>query len=380
MNTAAGAATEKTPAERISAYHAYRAELERRALEEGRDLAHEAEQAFTNYGIVTADKIAEEDVSLLSDRPPLVENAVNLIEGNPDTGKSLVALDLVAAISAGRAFPFGGRARGTPRNVLFLTAEDSLSTTVVKRLRAAKADLSRVLVQESAGAELLLPDAIEPLRLLVQRKGIGLVVLDPLNGYLDASQIDVNKEQQVRQALRPLRDFAEGEGVTVIGLRHLNKASDKPAMYRGGGSIALTAVARSTLLVARHPEDPALRVVISQKCNLVPDETKRPIAFRIGQDESRRPRVEWLTEEIDIDADELLAPRKPGPTADTFEQAKRFLADTLANGPKRRRDVVDSARKVNLSDSSIERAMRALRVVSSPDGKERVWSLSTGGS
>jgi hypothetical protein len=128
------------------------------------------------------------------------------------------------------------------------------------------------------------------LRHLVRRRRIGLIVMDPLNGYLDASEIDVNKEQEVRQALKPVRDFAEGAGVTIIGLRHLNKASDKPAMYRGGGSIALTAVARSTLLVARHPDDPALRVVVVQKCNLVPDLAKRPIGFRIGQDGQGRPR------------------------------------------------------------------------------------------
>lgn len=326
------------------------------------------------FGIVSADKIEEEDVRLLSERPPIIENAVNLIEGNPDCGKTLIALDLVACVSAGRRFPFGG-GEAKPRNVLFLTAEDSLSTTIVKRLRAARADLSRVLVQKPTGAELLLPAALEPLRHLVRRKEIGLVVLDPLNGYLDAAKIDVNKEQQVRQALRPLRDFAENEGVTVIGLRHLNKASDKPALYRGGGSIALTAVARSTLLVARHPEDPALRVVISQKCNVVPDDMKRPIAFRIGQDEHRRPRVEWLAEDIDINADELLAPAKPGPKPDTLEQAKRYLADLLANGPKPKRDVMESAEKVRLSERAIERAADALQVVREPHGKERLWRL-----
>jgi hypothetical protein len=334
-----------------------------------------ARECIQRFGIVAADTIAEEDVTFLSDRPPLVENAVNLVEGNPDVGKSLVVLDLLACLSAGRAFPFGRGVARDPRRVLFLTAEDSLSTTIVKRLRAADADLSQILVQQPTGSELLLPDALEPLRLVVRNQGISVVVMDPLNGYLDASQVDVNKEQQVRQALRPLRDFAEGEGVTVIGLRHLNKASDKPALYRGGGSIALTAVARSTLLVARHPEDPALRVVISQKCNLVPDGVKRPIAFRIGQDGRGRPRIEWLEEEIDIDADELLAPRKPGPKADTLETAKRYIRDHLADGPKPRAIVVDGARKAGLSDSSVDRAQRELGVVSTPQGKERVWSL-----
>ena len=331
--------------------------------------------ASVAFGIVSADTIPEEDVTFLSDRPPIVEDAVNLIEGNPDTGKSLVVLDFLACHTVGRRFPFGAGPRFTPRNILFLTAEDDLATTVVKRAGAAGADLKRMFVQQPSGAELLFPGALEALRAIVQQKGIGIVVFDPLNAYLDASEIDVNNEQQVRQALQPLRNFAKQERVTVIGLRHLNKAADKPAMYRGGGSIALTAVARSTLLVARHPDDPALRVVVVQKCNLIPDENRRPIAFRIGQDERRRPRVEWLEEAPDIDADELLAPRKPGPRPDAIERARAYLRDHLASGPKLRGDVMSSAQGVNLSESTVDRAAESLRVVKGWQGKERTWSL-----
>lgn len=341
--------------------------------------AIEAENASRTFGIVTADTIAEEDVSFLSERPAIIENTVNLVEGNPDTGKTLVVLDVAACVTAGRRFPFRS-ARIRPRNVLFLTCEDSLSTTIVKRLRAADADLARVLVQKPTKAELLLPGALDSLRPIVRHKGIGLLVLDPLNGYLDASEIDVNKEQEVRQALRPVRNFAEEEGVTVIALRHLNKASDKPAMYRGGGSIALTAVARSTLLVARHPEDPALRVVVVQKCNELPDSNRVPIAFRIGQDRHGRPRVEWLPDAVEIDADELLGPRKPGPKPDTLDNAKRYLRDHLADGPKKRSDVLHGALRVRLDEKVMERAARDLGCLSVPNPdnrKERMWSLPT---
>ena len=36
-----------------------------------------------------------------------------------------------------------------------------------------------------------------------------------------------------------------------------------------------------------------------------------------------------MTEDVQIDADELLGPRKPGPKADTLERAKTYLRDYL---------------------------------------------------
>ena len=156
-----------------------------------------------------------------------------------------------------------------------------------------------------------------------------LVVLDPLNGYLDASRINVNSEQDVRQAPQPSRALAKQEGIAIIGLRHLNKASDKPALHRGAGSIALTAVARSVLLVARHPDDPGLRVLLSQKCNLIEDSKKPTLGFRIAKRDDGGPHLEWLPDPVQIDAEELLSPRKPGPTPDTLEKAKSYLRDHL---------------------------------------------------
>jgi RecA-family ATPase len=219
------------------------------------------------YGIVAASTIAEEPTEWEWEGY-LVRGALNLIEGNPETGKTLFVLTALANLSSGRPLPFGPADPKRQRRVLFLTAEDSVAKTVIGRLKAAGANLENVLVQKERASDLVFAGAgIDDLREIVRGARIGMIVLDPLNAYLDG--VDINKEMEVRGALRPMRDFAEDENVTLVGLRHLNKATDKPALYRGGGSIALTAVARSTLLVAKHPEDSDLRVVISQKCNLI---------------------------------------------------------------------------------------------------------------
>lgn len=337
------------------------------------------EQAAATYGIVRASTIAEAPTSWLWEGFfPWGE--LSIMEGDPDVGKTTVLLNVIAAVTTGTPLPYGPSDPDTSAPALYFTSEDSIAKTIVPRLKAAGADLERVYVQQPKSAELLLPGAVDSLRAIVRQTGARIVALDPFNAFLDANEVNVNREQEVRHALRPLRDLAEDEGLVIIGQRHLNKATDKPSLYRGGGSIGLAAVARSVVLVAKHPEDPALRVVISQKCNLCSDDRKVPRAFRIGQDARGRPRLEWREDAPQINADELLAPRKPGPTPDTLEKAKGYVRDHLTDGPKLRRDVVESGIKAGLSDSTIERASRALGVVSTPQGKGRLWALPTKGS
>lgn len=185
----------------------------------------------------------------------------------------------------------------------------------------------------------------------------------------------------MRQALKPVRDLAAEENVAMIGLRHLNKKANVAALYRGGGSIALAAVARSVLLVARHPDDPGLRIVIPQKANLVADALKAAIGFRIiegvGPDDRVRPRIAWERDVTPINADELLAvPRnKPGPRAHVGPQAEQFLLAQLAAGPRSRKTLIENAERVGLNEKAIERAANALGINRDPDGKERLWAL-----
>jgi len=346
------------------------------AVNNKRDLQQEARQCVKHYGIVPASIIREERVLWLWEGY-VPRGAFTILEGDPEAGKTTVALSIAATVSVDGPFP-AGRTDPDPESraaVLYLTAEDSLSQTIVGRLKAAGADLTRILVQRPKGAELILPKALKHLKAIVLEEGVNVLVLDPLNAYLDASSINVNSEQDVRRALRPVRDLAEELHLVVLGVRHFNKATDKPAMYRGAGSIALTAVARSVLLVARHPEDRGLRILLSQKCNLIEDEKRLPRGFRIGKDSEGRPRVEWLAEEIDIDAEQLLAPRKPGPKPDTLEKAKGYLKDHLQHGPKLRRDLLVAGEKLGLNEKALERAARALRIRSTAQGREREWSL-----
>src|SRR5262245_40204745 len=69
---------------------------------------------------------------------------VTLLDGEPDSGKSLLALDLAARVSSGAAMPLSRGKPAGPANVVIFNDDDNLADTVRPRLEAAAADLSRV--------------------------------------------------------------------------------------------------------------------------------------------------------------------------------------------------------------------------------------------
>jgi archaellum biogenesis ATPase FlaH len=337
-------------------------------------------RGIARYGFIKLTSVQEEELAFLWDGF-LPEGAFCIIEGNPDAGKTFMALDLAARLSTGRALPDGEVMDAMPRQrVLFLTAEDSIAKTIVPRLVGCGADLDNILSQEQSGDALLLPGCLGDLRDAIREYGVKVVVFDALNNYLDASKVNVNREQQVRQALKPVRDLAAAENVTIIGLRHLNKKTEASALHRGAGSIALAAVARSVLLVARHPEDESLRIVVPQKSNLVADARKAPVGFRIVESGAPiagklRPRLVWDRNVQAICADELLAPARPGPRAIVAKDAERFLFQLLKDAPRTRAEVMEAAGRAGLNERAIERAAQTLAIVSVPAGRERLWQL-----
>ena len=84
---------------------------------------------------------------------------VTLLVGDPDVGKSLLALDIAARVSAGIPWPDRHQQPNNPGTVILLATEDDLADTVHPRLTAASADLNRITAVTSVkrGPETPLP-------------------------------------------------------------------------------------------------------------------------------------------------------------------------------------------------------------------------------
>jgi AAA domain len=300
---------------------------------------------------------------------------LTIFDGDPDLGKSVVTVDIAARKSTGRAFPDGAPCEAG--NVLIVNVEDGVEDTIVPRLKAHGANLERVYIFSSVpdgngGTRLLeLPQDIALLESKVRQRRADLLIMDPILTMLGG---DANKDQDARKALAPIRDMAERAGVSVVGVRHLNKSVGLKAIQRGGGNMGLIGVARAGAFFAEHPDDEKLRVMAPHKSNLA--EKPPSLSYRIVSSTVHgTARVEWMGA-TDHDANSLAAGGVSPHEKSELEAAKEFLRDELKDGPVWAKQVYSDARDAGVTDRTLRRAKDALRVKSEKIGTEGwAWSL-----
>ena len=133
------------------------------------------------------------------------------------------------------------------------TAEDNIADTVKPRLVAAKADCNRIayIVDEDATLNFDDPRIEE----CIVQTNAKLLILDPLQAYL-VQDTDVYSAGRMRQQLKKVADLAAKHSCAVVIVGHMNKTSGEKNLYRGLGSIDITAIARSVLMISRDKADP----------------------------------------------------------------------------------------------------------------------------
>lgn len=189
------------------------------------------------------------------------QGMLTIFTGNPDSGKTTVALDIIARYTTGRAYPDGAPNTTTGGEVLLLIAEDDKGRTIKPRLQAAGADLTRVHDMTMSVRKGMKVDELQLAfdtdlgiieDVLRSHPAIGLIVADPITGYL--GRADMNKEQELRRVLEPLKAMCERTGVTFIGVGHFNKRQDVNAIHKASGAVAMTGVPRAVWAFGKDPE------------------------------------------------------------------------------------------------------------------------------
>jgi hypothetical protein len=259
-------------------------------------------------------------------------------------------------------------AKGRPRKggVLFLIGEDSIAKTVVGRLRAAGADLSKIAVLDGVG----IPGDLDRIEKAIREIGAKLMVVDTITDFVNAYLLS---NQGVRKALRPLRELAERTQVAVVMQRHFNKKSGGKALLRGGGSVAITGMARSQLKLYLHPDDPHLRVLVQDKSNLGP--LSPSLLFEVVSTDDGQFRLECRGESKLTIAD--LESSKGAPK---LEAATKFLLEKLADGPKEFNWIVEQSKGL-CSLRTLHEAKANLGLVTDRKGRRKdqitSWALPT---
>jgi hypothetical protein len=305
---------------------------------------------------------------------------LTLLEGDPGTGKSTVAAELIACLTTGRALP--GAAGNGPLRVAMLADEDSWMAVVVPRLQAAGADLSRVIHLKGIRAEdgYLQPYSLMDLPTLrhdVHAVKAQVLIIDPLMAYLGVT-LDMHRDQHARSVLGPLVQFAEEDNVSVIAVRHFTKGSvGGKAIYRGGGSIGFTGQARSILQAAEYPnlEDDRGRFVLAvAKCNLAP--LAETLGYRIQVDERLNVgRIAWDDEPVQVTASQLSKPEMDMDAYRAGREAVEWLANYVETSwtgePFEWQPILTAARDAGIAKNTLERHRSKILMlrISGPGGQ-----------
>lgn len=232
---------------------------------------------------------------------------LTLLDAMPGTGKTTFAATVAACVSAGLDW-MDGQPAPTPGVVLWLGYEDDPGV-VAGRIIAAGGNPSRVVMMSkgAGGKPIVFPRDIDQFEEVVRTLMPKLIVIDPIAGFLDLRGTD----SSVRSKMLPVLELAQSVGAAILGLRHPTKgamAGSGPALYAGGGSIAIAAVARAAMMIARDPYGDL--VIASSKSSLAVPPSSIEVLIQTADND--HPKMVIVGESPFSTADELMEAVREG--------------------------------------------------------------------
>jgi len=304
---------------------------------------------------------------------PLIPLAATTLLGGPEgLGKSTLWVHWAAAATHGAL----DGDMNEPTNVLVMANEDAPEYTIVPRLMAAGADLTRVHFVDAVSADGMRSSVVMPMdtdRMLdaIDKFNARLVIVDPLVSIIDSS-LDSHKDASVRQALDQMNRLASTGGATVLGIVHLNKGSSTFVLDRVLGSRAFTAAARAVIFLLDDPDDDTgqQRLVFQTKSNLGP-RSEEALVVRLSTatvttaDGPADVGVVNFVGTRLMDVKDAMNPEGTDDVDDMSDTA-RWLLDYLANqgGEASRKDVIAAGKHAGYSREQLRKAAHRIGVTS----------------
>lgn len=310
--------------------------------------------------------------------PYILEGGICICASPGGTGKGLWATDLVARETTGMRFP-ESKDKGHKRKVLWYEVEDVVDTTLVPRLEAAGADLSKVEIFE--GSE---PSLTSLTRDKIMDENVGLIVLSPLLRYLGVE--NPNDVNGAYGSLEKLSDKIRDLPCTIVGLMHPNKKVDMPAVERILGSVAFPSFVRSVILLRPEEDEGVVRMVHGKHNNSVKgdDLLFEKINTKGVHHRGQYIKLEWEKAEENIKTDDAFdKSKKPGEKKDdSWSWLREQLKDYKWH---KRRDVINAGEGYGHSEKAIHKAVTRHRdeIESRSEGfgveKTGFWRLKVNG-
>lgn len=280
--------------------------------------------------------------------PYIPYGKLTIIQGDPGEGKSTFVLDIIARVTNGLDMPDGFKI-DKKINVIYQCFEDDIFDTIKPRLESAEANCKKVSYIVDEFQKLNLDDSrIEE---TIKNTHSRLLVLDPLQSFL---QDDINNANKIRNSLGNLVRIAQKYNCAVVLIGHLNKTINSKSIYRGLGSIDITAIARSVLLIERDIKTNH-RFISHIKSSIAPE--GKCLKFKINDNH----KIKWLKNSKNVN--------------NTSLQCRNLIIEQLKNTPKPSSEILSNLLQCGYSERTINKVKKNLGIKSKRKNNMWHWVL-----
>lgn len=298
---------------------------------------------------------------------------LTLLVGDPGTGKSMIALDLVKKVTAGTCFPFcdkcpPSKLKCKTQNVVWVEAEAG-QKILYDRMVSMNVDMSKIYIPAFDGDLLGQPNLSDETHQqqlidIIVATDPALVVVDSLGGINTSGE---NRVEDVRPLMLFLaRRIARDEDTSVLLIHHLRKSSGEDielAMSRVRGSTAITAFSRAIIGIERTRTNAIMKVI---KSNL--GHIPKPITVNVLFDKNDRV--------TDVAYDEWTA---PPPKKTKKERCSDWVWEVLQGHEGRipLQDLIKQGEAEGFTRQNIYSARDILQkqITVSGTGREAFWEI-----
>jgi hypothetical protein len=283
--------------------------------------------------------------------PYIPRGKLTIIEGDPGLGKSWITMALSSYVSLGKRFPGVEPDDAVDGNILLMSAEDGLGDTIRPRLDTMAAQVDRInAIEDPVTFD---EDGIGDMREVLDEIKPILVIVDPLVAYMGGG-VDMHKANETREVMAGMARLAAEYKAAFVIIRHLTKGSRDKSIYRGIGSIDITAAARSVIMVGRNPESPDEgRVLCHIKSNLAP--LGKPQAYVLRP---KSPRPFKFEGPCNFTPEEVFKAEPTGSGDDALRDAVEWLKQRLIDGTSPRDEVTRDAEAKGISTKTLNAARK----------------------
>lgn len=299
-----------------------------------------------------------------------------MLDGDPEAGKTCLAMDVIARVTQGKLMPGEtqpGDQKREPQNVSIIAKEDRYENTIKPRLEAAGADLARVAcidhieVHTAQGNErvfITLPSHTSIVAEHLMSTRSKLLLIDPFDNHLDDG-VNMASSQDMRRAYLPLIERAGEIGCGLLVIRHFGKKEYGNAKHKGLGSIGISALSRCNLGCVDDGEGGFVFGRI--KGNL----SRRPadLVYQIESWDADKevPVLRW-TGESDISVVDAATKDQRQSRETKKDQMARILSAMLRDGPRSANECLEMLQASAISERTFKRYKKELGIKSVKSG------------